>query len=116
LRVSLTDKRLDLLVDQGSANTIKRIGYKTFTGLCVDTFKALGDSKGEPSIGRASEEEPRAVQPGMKAKGAVNNPSSRAQEKHSGRTWEAKTSDRYNSQFADVGGLVIPKSTTKRVN
>jgi hypothetical protein len=62
----------------------------------VDTFKALSDSKGEPSIGRASEEEPSTVKPGTKAKGAVNS-TSRAQEKQPGRTREAKTSDTIHS-------------------
>jgi hypothetical protein len=55
-------------------------------GLCVGTFKALIDFEGEPSIGRAPEEEPSTVQHGTKAKGAVGSTSSGTWEKQSGMT------------------------------
>jgi len=45
-----TGGRLVLLVVQDSANTIKRDGYKTSTGLSEGTSKVLSDPTTEPGV------------------------------------------------------------------
>jgi hypothetical protein len=92
------------------------MGYTIFMGLCVGTFKALSDFKEEQSIDRASEEEPRAVQHGTKAKGAVNSTSSGAREKQSGMTRERRPLINITYRLW-IQGLVIPDSSpAKRIN
>jgi hypothetical protein len=46
-----TGRRLILLADQDSANTIKRTSYKIFTQMSEDTFKVLSHPEKEPGGG-----------------------------------------------------------------
>jgi hypothetical protein len=54
-----SSRRHILPVDWGSANTIKRTGYKIFMGLSVGTFRVLSNPEAESGAGWASGGGPR---------------------------------------------------------
>jgi hypothetical protein len=97
------------------AKTIKRTGYKIFTGLSEDTFKVLSDLEAELR-GWASREGPRAMDTGTKGKGAGDSTSEDLEKQPGDDPMEAQTLEKHTSQAAVKGILVEPEHAAKRNN